>query len=111
MLILHIQKSLQRGCMWAEPYGRWQLAARLARSGSPPAAEEPGRAKTPPTVSHFAAAPNLQEHLQKAVAMGSAGDQEVSQSSSSWELERQRPSAEPNPLLTVVVIELQNILS
>lgn len=25
MLILHIREALQRGCMWAEPYGRWQL--------------------------------------------------------------------------------------
>lgn len=25
VLILHIREALQRGCMWAEPYGRWQL--------------------------------------------------------------------------------------
>lgn len=25
MLILHIREAPRRGCMWAEPYGRWQL--------------------------------------------------------------------------------------
>lgn len=89
MLILHVQKSLQRGCMWAEPYGRWQLAARLAPSDSPPVAEEPERAQTLPTVSHFAPTPNLPppEPLQasrgEAVVSGSAGDRVGNQSISS----------------------------